>query len=54
MTPIEVLDKNGVFDVQVILANTAYLKDVDITPILAAHGASVVACPAHSEPQGLP
>ncbi len=45
MTPIEVLDKNGLFDVPVLAANAAYLKEVDIA-ILAARGACVVACPS--------
>lgn len=45
MTPIEVLDKNGVMDVPVVAANAAYLTEVDVA-ILAARGACVVACPS--------
>jgi 5-methylthioadenosine/S-adenosylhomocysteine deaminase len=52
MTPIEVLDKNGVLDVPVVAANAAYMTEVDIA-ILAARGASVVACPSAQRAAGL-
>jgi 5-methylthioadenosine/S-adenosylhomocysteine deaminase len=45
MTPIEVLNQNGVLDVPVLAANAAYLQEVDIA-ILAARGACVVTCPS--------
>ena len=44
MTPVEVLDKNGLLDAPVSLINAARLDEHDL-PILAARGASVVACP---------
>jgi 5-methylthioadenosine/S-adenosylhomocysteine deaminase len=45
MTPIEMLNNNGVLDVPAVCVNAAYLSEVDIS-ILAARGACVVACPS--------
>jgi 5-methylthioadenosine/S-adenosylhomocysteine deaminase len=44
MTPIEVLNKNGVLDAPVSLANATHLAEHDFE-ILAGREASVVACP---------
>jgi 5-methylthioadenosine/S-adenosylhomocysteine deaminase len=44
MTPIEVLDKNGVLDAPACLANASHLADHDFE-ILAGRVACVVACP---------
>lgn len=45
MSPIEVLDKNGVLDAPVLAVNAAYLSEVDIA-VLATREACVVACPS--------
>ncbi len=52
MTPIEVLNNNGVLDVPVVCANAAYLSEFDIA-ILAARGACAVACPSAQRASGL-
>ena len=44
LTPVEVLDRNGVLDVPVVAANAACLSEFDIE-ILATREVSVVACP---------
>ena len=44
MTPVELLAKNGVFDVPVLAAHGIYLTEVD-REILAARKATVVQCP---------
>lgn len=44
MTPIELLAKNGVFDVPVLAAHGIYLEAIDYE-ILAANRATVVQCP---------
>ncbi len=44
MTPVELLAKNGVFDVPVLLAHGIYLDPIDYE-ILAANTATVVQCP---------
>ena len=41
LTPVEVLDRNGIFDVPALVAHTIYLNDADML-ILAAKHASVV------------
>lgn len=52
MTPIEVLDKNGVLDGPVLLVNASYLQEVDLA-ILAAREAGVIACPTAERAAGL-
>lgn len=44
MTPVELLAKNGVFDVPVLAAHCIYLEGIDYE-ILAANKAAVVQCP---------
>jgi 5-methylthioadenosine/S-adenosylhomocysteine deaminase len=52
LTPIEILDRNGVFDVQALVAHGIYLSDADIS-ILAAKHASVVQCATSQMKLGL-
>ncbi len=52
MTPVQVLDQNGVLDLPVVAANAAYLSDFDIE-ILRARGVRVVACPRAQAAAGL-
>lgn len=44
LTPVEVLDRNGVLDVPVLAAHAIYLSEPDVE-ILAARRATVVQCP---------
>lgn len=44
LTPVELLARNGVFDVPVLAAHCIYLEEAD-REILAAHEATVVQCP---------
>lgn len=52
MTPVEVLDKNGVFDVPVTAVHAIHLTHVDID-LLAERGACVAYCPSAHTLQGL-
>lgn len=52
MTPVQVLDQNGVLDLPVVAANAAYLSDFDVE-ILAARSARIVACPRAQAGAGL-
>jgi 5-methylthioadenosine/S-adenosylhomocysteine deaminase len=52
LTPIEILDRNGVFDVPALVAHGIYLSDSD-TAILAAKHASVVQCATSQMKMGL-
>lgn len=52
MTPVEVLDKNGLLDMPVSLVNATHLADHDLE-ILAGRGAHVVACPAAQVAAGI-
>ena len=52
LTPVEVLDRNGVLDVPVVAAHAAYLSEVDME-ILATREASVIACPTVQRAAGL-
>ena len=53
MTPVEVLDKNGLLDVPVTLLNATHFAEHDFA-ILAARGACVVVCPLAMAAAGLP
>lgn len=52
MTPVQVLDQNGVLDLPVVAANVAYQSDFDLE-ILLARGVRVVACPKAQAAAGL-
>ena len=52
MTPVQVLDQNGVLDLPVMAANVAYLSDFDLE-ILLARGVRIVACPKAQATAGL-
>lgn len=52
MTPVQVLDQNGVLDLPVVAANAAYLSEFDVE-ILAARGVRIVACPKAQASAGL-
>lgn len=52
MSPVELLDKNGVFDVPVTAAHAIHLNHVDID-LLAERGAQVVYCPSAHTHRGL-
>lgn len=52
MTPVQVLDQNGVLDLPVVAVNAAYLTEFDVE-ILAARGVRVVACPKAQAGAGL-
>ena len=52
MTPVQVLDQNGVLDLPVVAANVAYLSDFDLD-ILLARGVRIVVCPKAQAAAGL-
>lgn len=52
LTPVEILDRNGIFDVPALVAHGIYLSDADIV-ILAAKHASVVQCATSQMKLGL-
>ena len=52
LTPVEVLQRNGVLDVPVVAAHAAYLTDFDME-ILATREVAVVACPTVQRAAGL-
>ena len=52
MTPVQVLDQNGVLDLPVVAANVAYLSDSDLE-ILTTRRVKVVACPKAQAGAGL-
>jgi 5-methylthioadenosine/S-adenosylhomocysteine deaminase len=52
LTPIEILDRNGVFDVPALVAHAIWLSEPDRL-MLAARGAGVVQCPGYHMRLGL-